>query len=203
MADSRVASAKILINAELAATHLLADAEMQASKCASEVLTKPREVVEAAILEVGRLATWRLTASARESVEAIQHDAEFAIGVLKEAGANAILEIQALAATVATQTKLDAEQAAEKLKEYRKHAHTAGEAASEGESAARLVIEAAEGALAGLQEVTKVTLAKINSVTEEACSAVRDAANAAEQKILGSRDRALARLRETLRSRLA
>src|SRR5579863_9674423 len=74
-ADSRVASAKVLINAELAATRLLAEAEMQASRCANEALTKPREVVEAALLEIGKNTTLQLILSATESVANIQRDA--------------------------------------------------------------------------------------------------------------------------------
>jgi len=202
LADSRVASAKVLINAELAATRLLADAEMQASKCVNQVLIKPREVVEAAILEVGKLATWRLTATARESVEAIHQDAEFAINALKETGAHAIREIQALAAKVDTQTKHDAEQAAAKLKQFRERPRTMDEATSEGHDAAQIVIKAARHVSVGLQTAVKVSIAEINSVTEAACSAVHDAAVAAEEKIIEGRERALLRLRETLQAHL-
>ncbi len=201
-ADSRVAAAKVLINAELAATHLLAEAQMEASRCAGEMLTKPSEVVEAAITEIGKLTTWRLIASARESVEAIQHDAEFAIKVLMETGANAIREIQIMAAGVAAQTKRDAEQAAAKLKEYRERTHTLDEARSEGGDVALIVIGAAEEASAHLQSRVEATLAQIHAVTEEACSVVHDAALAAEEKIMRGKDRALAHLREFLQAHL-
>ena len=65
-ADSRVASAKVLINAELAATRLLAEAEVQAFRCAEQTATKPQEVVEAALLEIGRHTSVGLIAAAKD-----------------------------------------------------------------------------------------------------------------------------------------
>jgi hypothetical protein len=202
LADSRVASANVLINAELAATRLLAEAEMQASQCANQVLTKPPEVVEAALLEIGKSTTLRLVTTATALVEKIRQDAEAAIKVLRETGANAIREIHALAATVAEQTKRDAELAAEKLKEYRKSTHTMDEAANEGDDAAKIVVQAAEEASAKLQEAIKTTLAEINAVTDQACAVVREAALAAEKKIREGQERALIRLKEALHSYL-
>jgi hypothetical protein len=201
-ADSRVASANVLINAELAATRLLAEAEMQASLCAREVLTKPRDLVEATLMEMGKQTSLRLAATAKESVEKIQQDAETAIKVLRETGAIAIREVQALAANVAEQTMRDAELAAEKLREYRKSTHTPEEAICEGEVVAQIVIKAAQEASANLQETIKTTLAMINTITDEACAAVHQAALAAEKKILDGRDRALARLKQTLQAHL-
>jgi hypothetical protein len=201
-ADSRVASAKVLINAELAATRLLAEAEVQASKCAEQALTKPREVVEAALLDIGKQTSLRLIATAKESVDKIHQDAEAAMKILRETGAIAIREIQTLAANVTEQTRHDAEVAAEKLKEYRKELHTADEATSKGEVLAQIVVNATEQASVKLQEAIKATLANINAVTDEACAAVHEAALAAEKKILDGRERALARLKETLQAHL-
>src|SRR5689334_1874869 len=70
LADSRVASANVLINAELAASRLLAEAEIQASKAAG--LTKPRDAVEAALLDIGKQTSLQLITSAKQSVEKIQ-----------------------------------------------------------------------------------------------------------------------------------
>ena len=201
-ADSRVASAKVLINAELAVTRLLAEAEMQASKFANEALTKPREVVEAALLEIGKHTTARLIASARESVEQIQHDTDAAIRTLRETGAIAIREIQTLATNVTEQTRHDAELAAAKLKEYREQARTPDEAVSDSEDLAEIVIKAAEQASVDLQVAINNTLAKINAVTDEACAGVHEAALAAEKKIFEGQERALARLKETLQGHL-
>jgi hypothetical protein len=199
-ADSRVASARVLINAELAATRLLAEAEVQASKCANEALTKPKEVVQAALLEIGKNTTMQLILTAKESVGKIQRDAELAIKVLRETGAIAIQEIQALAANVTEQTMRAAELAAEKLKEYRKKAHTADEATSNGEDLAHIVIKAAKQASVQLKEAIKTTLAGINATTDAACAAVHEAALAAERKILDGQERASARLKETLQA---
>jgi hypothetical protein len=201
-ADSRVASARVLINAELAATRLLAEAEVQASKCANEALTKPREVVQAALLEIGKNTTMQLILTATESVGKIQRDAELAIKVLRETGAIAIQEVQALAANVTEQTMRAAELAAEKLKEYRKKAHTADEATSDGEDLAHIVIKAAERASVQLKEAIKTTLAGINATTDAACAAVYEAAFAAEKKILDGQERASARLKEALQAHL-
>ena len=201
-ADSRVASAKVLINAELAATRLLAEAEMQASKCANEALTKPRGVVEAALLEIGKNTTLQLILTAKQSVAKIQQDAEVAIKVLRDTGAIAIQEVQALAANVTEQTMRAAELAAKKLKEYRKEAHTADEATSEGEDLAHVVIKAAEQASVQLKEAIKTTLDEINATTDAACAAVHEAALAAEKKIHDGQGRASARLRETLQAYL-
>ena len=201
-ADSRMASANVLINAELAATRLLAEAELQSSRCTNEALTKPREIVEATLLEIGRHTTSRLIETAKESVEKIQQDADAAIKILQETGAGAIREIQLLAASVAEQTRKDAEQAAEKLKEYRKQARTPQEAASEGEDLALIVIQTAEQASTSLQEAITTTLANLTAITDEACATVRDAAVAAERKILDGQERALARLKETLQAHL-
>lgn len=201
-ADSRVASAKVLINAELAATRLLAQAEVQASQCANELLTKPREVVEAALLEIGKQTSLSLIGSAKASVEAIQKDAEVAMKVLRETGAIAIREIQTLAANVSEQTRHAAELAAEKLKEYRKQAHTPQEVTSDDEDLAQIIIKAAEHASVQLQDATKASLAKINATTDEACAAVHEAALTAEKKIHDSQERALERLKETLQGHL-
>ena len=201
-ADSQVASAKVLINAELAATRLLAEAEMEASKCAGEVLTNPKEVVEAALLEIGRNTSLRLAQTAQMSVEKIRQDADAAINVLKETGAIAIREVQTLAAKVTAQTTRDAEQAAERLKEYRKQARASQDAISEGEDAAQIVIKAAQEASVKLQETVKASVAQINSLTDQACAAVQEAALAAEQKIVDGRERALTRLKETLQAHL-
>jgi hypothetical protein len=200
LADSRVASANVLINAELAATRLLAEAEMQASKTANEVLAKPREVVEAALLEIGKLTSLQLVTSAQRSVEKIQQDAEAAIRTLRETGAIAIRDIQALAGTVAEQTKRDAELAAAKLKEYRKTERTADEAESQGDDVAEIVIKAAQDASVHLQNAIQKTMAQITAITDEACDLVRDAALAAETKIEEGLEKALTRLRETLKA---
>lgn len=197
-ADSRVASAKVLINAELAATRLLAEAEVQASRCAGEAATRPKEIVEAALLEIGRHTSLSLIATARELVEKIQQDAEAAIAVLRETGAIAIHEIQTLGENVTQQTKHAAELAAEKLKEYRRQAHTPDEASCDGADLASIVSSAAEEAAAQLQEAIKTTLASINATTDAACAAVHEAALAAEAKILDGHARASARLKETL-----
>jgi len=198
-ADSRVASANVLIKAELAATRLLGEAELQASQCIHEILTKPRDVIETALLEMGKQTSLQLVATAKESVEKIHRDAEAAIKVLRETGTIAIREVQALAAKVAEQTRHDAELAAEKLREYRKSARTPDQATCEGEDVAQIVIKAAEEASVNLQDAIKTTLARINAITDEACAAVQEAALAAEKKILDGQDRALARLQETLR----
>jgi len=198
-ADSRVASAKVLINAELAATRLLAEAEVEASKCAEQSLTKPREMVEATLLDIGKNTSLLLVTTAQESVASIQRDAEAAIKVLRETGAIAMREVQAMAANVAEQTRRDAELAAEKLKEYRKHAHTSQEASAEGEGVAEIVIKAAEEASAKLRETLKATLENINAVTDAACLAVREAAFASEKKIEDGLERALERLQQTLK----
>lgn len=202
LADSRVASANVLINAELAATRLLADAEMQASKAASEVLTKPREVVQAALLEIGRYTSLQLATSAQQAVEKIQQDAEAAIQILRETGAIAMREIQTLAATVAEQTKHDAALAAEKLKEYRKSAHAVDDATSEGEGAAKIVIKAAEVASIHLQHAIEKTMAQITAIADEACFLVREAALVAEKKINEGLDKALVRLKDALKAHL-
>jgi hypothetical protein len=183
---------------------LLAQAEVQASQCAEEVLTKPREVVEAALLEIGRQTSLRLVQAAQASVEKIQQDAEAAIKALRETGAIATREIQSLAANVIEQTKHAAELAAEKLKEYRKQAHTADEATSDAEDLAQIVIKAAEQASVQLQEAIKTTLANINAKTDTACAAVQEAALAAEKKILDGQERASARLwRTAVRTRVS
>jgi hypothetical protein len=202
LADSRIASANVLINAELAATRLLADAEMQASRAASEVLIKPREVVQASLLEMGRHTSLQLATSAQQSVEKIQQDAEAAILVLRETSAIAIREIQTLAVTVAEQTKHDAALAAEKLKEYRKTARTVEGATSEGEEAAKTVIKAAEDASIQLQIAIRNTMAQITQIADEACSFVREAALAAEKKIKDSLEKALKRLNDVLKVHL-
>ncbi len=201
-ADSRVASAKVLIDAELAATRLLAAAEMEVSKCASEIMTKPREVVEATLAEIGRNTSLQLIGTAKASVEKIHQDAEAAIKVLRETGAIAIGEVQAMAINVAEQTRRDADLAVEKLMEYRKNAHSAAEAASQGVDLAQIVIKAAQDASVKLQETIKTTLARINAITDEACSVVHKAALDAERRIMEGQERALARLKETLRAHL-
>jgi len=201
-ADSRVASAKVLIDAELAAGRLLKEAELQASKCATEILTKPREVVEAALLEIGKHTTLRLISAAKEAVENIQQDAEAAIKLLRETGAIAIREIQTLSANVTEQRKRDAELAARKLEEYRKQARTPDEAISDGEDLAQIVVAAAEQASVRLQETISATLTKINAITDEACAGVHEAALFAEKKILDGQERALARLKQTLQAHL-
>ena len=165
-----------------------------------QALTKPKEVVEAALLEIGKHTSLRLIATAKESVEKIQQDAEAAIKVLRETGAIAIREIQTLAANVTEQTKHDAELAAEKLKEYRKRAHTPDEAASDGEDLARIIIKAAEEASIQLQEAMTTTLANINAITDAACAAIHEAALAAEKKILDGHERASERLERNFAS---
>jgi len=181
LADSRVASANVLIDAELAASRLLAEAEIQAAKIAKEALTKPRDVVEAAILEIGRHTTERLVVTARESVEKIQQDAEAAIKVLRETGAIAIREVQALAASVTEQTKQDAKLAAARLAEYRKQSRSPDEAASQGEDLAKAVLLAAEEASAQLSTAIEATLEKINTITNDACAAMHQAADEAKK----------------------
>ena len=199
-ADSRIASAKVLINAELAATRLLAEASVQASKWASQARIKPKDAVEAALMEIGKQTSLQLAMNAKESVERIQQDAEAAIKVLRETGAVAIREVRAAAASVAEQTKHDAELAAKKLKEYRKQVRTPADAASEGEDLAQIVMTAAEEASVKLQETLKATLDDINAVTDAACLAVHEAALASEKRIEEGLERALARLQETLKS---
>ncbi len=199
-ADSRVGSAKVLIEAEVAASRLLAEAELEASKWAAQIQTKPREVVDAALMEVGRNASLQLAETAKASVASIHQNAELAIKVLRETGAIAILEVQTLAAKVGEQTKRDAELAAEKLKEYRKSARTPEDAVSEGEDLAQILIKAAHEASAKLQETVKLALAKINTVTDEACLVIHEAALAAEKKLLDGRERALARLKDVLQA---
>jgi len=202
LADSRVASANVLINAELAASRLLAEAQMQASRATNEILTKRREVVEAALKEIGKQTSLQLVTSAKQSVEKIQQDAEAAIQTLQETGAIAIREIQTLAATVASQTKRDAELAAEKLKEYRESTPTPDEAVVQGEDVAKIVIQAAEDASVHLQGAIQKTMAQITAITDQACAMVREAALAAERKIQDSLEKALVRLKETLKSHL-
>ena len=202
LADSRVASANVLINAELAASRLLAEAEMQASKATSEILTKPRDVVEAVLFDIGKQTSLQLITSAKQSVEKIQQDAEAAIQTLRETGAIAIREIQALATSVTEQTKRDAGLAAAKLKEYRKSAHTPDEAASQGEDVATIVIQAAQDASVHLQDSIKKTMAQITTITDQACALVRDAALVAEKRIQASLEKALTRLKETLKAHL-
>ena len=198
LAESRVASANVLINAELAASRLLAEAEMQASKVTHEILTRQGESVEAALLEIGKQTSLQLVASAKQSVEKIHQDAEAAIQTLRETGAIAIGEIQALASTVAEQTRCDAKLAAEKLKEYRETSHTPAEASSQGEDVAQSIVKAAETASAHLQGAIKKTMAQITTTTDEACAMIREAALAAEKKIQEGLDKALKRLKETL-----
>ena len=189
-----------MINAELAATRLLAEAEVQASKWANQAMTQPKDVVEAALMEIGKQTSLRLIATAKESVEMIQQDAEAAIKVLKETGAIAIREVRTMAENVADQTRRDAELAAEKLKEYRKKVHIPADAAFEGEELALTVIAAAEEASVKLREALKATLANINALTDAACLAVHEAALASEKKIEEGLERALARLQETLKT---
>ena len=93
-----------------------------------------------------------------------------------------------MAAKVETQTRSDAEKAAAKLKEYRKTAHTADAATLQGEEVAQIIITAAEEASAVLKEAVKTTVDKLNAITEEACSSVRDAAAAAEEKVIAARN---------------
>ena len=202
LADSRVASANVLINAELAASRLLAEAEMQASRATNEILAKRREAVETALKEIGKQTALQLATSAKQSVEKIQQDAEAAIQTLRETGAIAIREIQTLAATVAGQTKRDAELAAEKLKEYRESTPTPDEATVQGADVAKIVIQAAADASAHLQDTIKKTMAHITAITDEACALVREAALAAEKKIQESLDKALTRLKDTLKAHL-
>ena len=199
-ADSRVASANVLIDAELAASRLLAEAEIQASNCAKDLLTKPEEVVAAALLEIGKHATQHLVISARESVEKIQRDAETAIKVLRETSAIAMREVQALADSVTEQTRRDAELAAAKLAEYRKQSRTLDEAVSEGEDLAKTVLQAAEEASAQLRSAIETTLNEINTITDNACAAVHEAAAEAKRKVEEGRERASLRLKETLKS---
>ena len=202
LADSRVASANVLINAELAASRLLAEAEMQASRATNEILTKRREVVEAALKDIGKQTSLQLVTSAQQSVAKIQQDAEAAIQTLRETGAIAIREIQTLAATVASQTKRDAELAAGKLKEYRESTPTPDEAAVQGEDVAKIVVQAAADASVHLQDAIKKTMAHITAITDEACDLVREAALAAEKKIQESLEKALTRLKDTLKAHL-
>ena len=89
--------------------------------------------------------------------------------------------------------------AAEKLKEYRKQAHSPDQASADGEDLAQLVRTAAEDASSQLAQAIKTALAGINATTDAACAAVHDAALAAEAKILEGQERASARLKETLR----
>lgn len=200
LADSRVASASVLIDAELAASRLLAEAELQAAKCAKEALTKPRQVVESAIQLIGKTTSQLLVETAKDSVDKIQQDAEAAIKILRETGAIAIREVQALADSVTRQTKQDAELAAARLAEYRKQSRTPDEAVSEGEDLAKLVLLAAEEASAQLRSTIEATLQNINTITDAACSRVHDAAAEAKKKVEEGRARASLRLNEALKS---
>jgi hypothetical protein len=202
LADSRVASANALIEAELAAARLLAEAELQVSRCAKEVLTQSREIVEASLQEIGRYTATQLTVVAQEAVEKIERDAEAAIKVLRDTGAVAIREVQTLAARVAEQTKQDAELAAAKLAEFRKHSHTIDEAISDGEDLAKAVIRVAESVSVHLQRVVDATLSKINVITDNACTAIQEATVAAKKKIEMGLERGAYRLTETLNAYL-
>lgn len=202
LADSRVASANALIEAELAAARLLAEAELQVSRCAKEVLTSSREVVEASLLEIGRYTVTQLTGVAQEAVDKIERDANAAIKVLRDTGAVAIREVQALATRVAEQTKQDAEFAAAKLAEFRKHSHTVDEAISDGEDLAKAVLHAAESVSVHLRWVVDATLSKINVITDDACAAILEATLAAKKKIETGLERGAYRLTETLNAYL-
>ena len=202
LADSRVASANVLIEAELAASRLLAEAELQVSRCAQEVLTKPRDVVEASLLEIGRYTAAQLTVAAKEAVDKIDRDAEAAIKVLRDTGTVAIREVQALAARVAEQTKQDAELAAAKLAEFRKHSHTVDEIISDGQDLAKAVLHAAEGASAHLRSVVDATLSKINAITDDACAAIMEATAVAKKKVETGLARGTYRLTETVNAYL-
>lgn len=202
LADSRVASANVLIEAELAASRLLAEAELQVSRCAQEVLIKPREIVEASLLEIGRYTVAQLTGAAKEAVDKIDRDAEAAIKVLRDTGTVAIQEVQALAARVAEQTKQDAELAAAKLAQFRKHSHTVDEIISDGEDLAKAVLHAAESVSVHLRWVVDATLSKINLITEDACAAIQEATVAAKKKIEMGLERGAYRLKETVNAYL-
>jgi hypothetical protein len=199
LADSRVASANVLIDAELVASRLLAEAEMQASRCAKEVLTKPKEVVEASLLEIGKQMTLQLVVTAKGAVDKIQQDADSAIKVLRETGAIAIREVQALATSVTDQTKRDAELAAARLAEYRKQSRTVEEASADSEDLAMAVLQAAEEVSAQLRVAIEATMEKINTVTNNACSAIQEAAVAAKMRVEHGREQALLRLTEAIK----
>jgi len=58
-------------------------------------MTKPKGVVEAALIEIGKQTSLQLAMNAKESVAKIQQDAEAAITALRETGAVAIREVRA------------------------------------------------------------------------------------------------------------
>ena len=89
-----------------------------------------------------------------------------------------------------------------KLKEYRESARNTDNAAAEGEDVAQIVIKAAQDASVHLQAAIEKTMTHIIAITDEACSAVRDAALAAEKRIQESLEKALARLKDTLKAHL-
>jgi hypothetical protein len=198
VADSQVASAKILIDAEVSATRLLSEAELRAARCVHESLSKPHQVVEAMLLEISRSTSEHLSTAANDSIAAIKRDAETAIASLKVAGANAIQEMQELASRVENQLNIDAGVAAEKLRKFRERPHSAEEAETEADRACRLVIRAASEGTSSLRVALNGSLETVNKITDEACAAVQDAAQAAEKRLSQGQAQALRRLDELI-----
>lgn|GEM_PF-3959931 len=197
--DSRIASANVLIKAELAAARLLAEAKTQASRWASQAAVQTKDVVEAALTEIGKQTGLRLIATAGKAAEMLQQDAEAAMQVLKETRVSAVRDARALAADAAEQTTREARLAAGKLKDYREDARAAAAAASDGDDVAQIVIGAAEVAAVKFQEAMKAALDNINAVTDAACLAVQEAALASKKNIEEGIAHALAQLQDTLK----
>ena len=202
MADTQVASAKLLIDAEVAATRLSVGAELAISEYRRHVLDSDSadspEVVEAMIAEIGRVHSEHLSDSARQSIEAIQRDADAAIARLQEVGVAAIADIRDLATTLSLRTQAEAAKACERLKTYRQHPHTQEEVVAAEDEAVQLLADAAEVSAHALRDGAAAALRNIHGITDEACANIRSAAIAAQTRIEATREKALARLRQVV-----
>lgn len=187
-----------MIDSEVGATRLLAEAEIRAAQWTNESFDKPRELIEAMLLQISCSTSEHLSAAANESVITIKRDAELAIENLKRAGASAIVEIQELALRVETQLNSDAKKAEEKLRTFRERPHTSEEAETEADQACRLVLQAADEGTSVLRDALNRSFETINKITDDACVVVQEAALAAEKRLSQGLVQALIRLDEVI-----
>lgn len=201
-ADTQVASAKMQIDAEVVATRLMADAQIAISEykryVENQTSAVPAEVVSGMIQQIGEKHTTQLSLQAKTSIEAIQRDAQDAIAKLKEIAGTAISDIHSIAASINADVDSAATTAAEKLRAFRKESHSLEETTQEAEEAAMQIEAAAARASLELQTSVYAALENIHKSTDEACTTIKIAANAATEKIATAREKALATIRTVL-----
>jgi hypothetical protein len=202
MADTNVASTKILIDAEVAATRLGADAELLVADFRrhgkQQVAGTAQDAVENMFEELGRNFLMQLSDGAKQSIEAIQNDAQNSIAKIKAIGNSAISAINDLTLEVSSKSQEAASLAAEKIADFRKIDHTLEEVATEAETAAHLVTEASDLAVSKLQSETHFALANIRKVTDDACHSIEEAVAKAELRISVAADKASQKVRKLI-----